>query len=201
MICTTLNGIKAHSHCDISRVFEKLLSSLNKTSADDEPISLLKILKLNGLRAALWCLRSVPEESARWRRLSVSFARFSEHLMKDARSVAALDVAERYSYGLASDIDLAEASASARDAAITALKAEANADHAFAKAAWQAARAAEAAEWACADWEGAALGSASASEAAIWSFAGSDGDEALASLRAEFKKLFIEAIEALGEQS
>ncbi len=53
---TTLNEIRAHAPC--KEGWEKLLSHLGKTKADDEPIALLTILESNGLDDALWCLRA-----------------------------------------------------------------------------------------------------------------------------------------------
>lgn len=53
---TTLNEIRAHQPCRDG--WEKLLSHLGKTKADDEPLSLLTILDSNGLDDALWCLRA-----------------------------------------------------------------------------------------------------------------------------------------------
>ena len=52
---TTLNEIREHSPC--REGWEKLLSHLGKTKADDEPLHLLTILEGNGLDDALWCLR------------------------------------------------------------------------------------------------------------------------------------------------
>ena len=129
MIYTTLARIRAHSPC--AGGWAKLLSHLGKTKADDAPIGLDEILASNGLDDALWCLRSVPEESRRWRHLAVRFARTVDHLMTDHRSLTALDVAERYADGLASDADLDAARAAAWDAAAAARA-----------AAWDAARAA-----------------------------------------------------------
>jgi hypothetical protein len=115
MIYTTLNRIKEHGPC--IEGWRKLLKHLGKTGADDEPLALSVILESNGLDDALWCLRSVPEESKRWRLLAVAFARKVQHLMTDPRSLAALDVAERHASGIATDKELAAARAAAGDAA------------------------------------------------------------------------------------
>ena len=53
---TTLNEIRAHAPC--KEGWEKLLSHLGKTRADDEPLALLTILESNGFDDALWCLRT-----------------------------------------------------------------------------------------------------------------------------------------------
>lgn len=52
---TTLNEIKAHNPCTSG--WSKLLKSLGKTKADDEPLDLMRILKSNGLDDAIWTLR------------------------------------------------------------------------------------------------------------------------------------------------
>jgi hypothetical protein len=74
------------------------------------------------------------------RLMAVGFARKVQHLMKDERSLIALDVAERYANGEATNEELdaarAAASAAARDAARAAACAAARA------AAWDAASAA-----------------------------------------------------------
>jgi hypothetical protein len=147
MPTTTLNAIRAHGPC--ADGWRKLLDHLGKTAADDEPLSLLTILDSNGLDDALWCLRAMPQHNMHWRLYAVWCARQVQHLMTDARSVAALDVAERYAHGTASNQELAAAGDAARDAAWAAAGAAARA------AAWAAARAAardaaRAAAWAAA---------------------------------------------------
>ena len=58
---TTLNAIRAKSPCRDG--WEKLLKSLGKTAADDEPISLLTVLDSNGLDDALWVLSyAMPDD-------------------------------------------------------------------------------------------------------------------------------------------
>ena len=151
MPTTTLQAIREHGPC--ADGWKKLLAHLGKTGADDEPLSLLTILDSNGLDDALWCLRAMPEHNKHWRLYAVWCARQVQHLMTDARSVAALDVAERHAHGTASDQELAAARAAAwaaaRDAAWAAVWDAARA------AAWAAARdaagdAARAAAWAAA---------------------------------------------------
>src|SRR5574343_224878 len=134
MPTTTLNAIREHGPC--ADGWRKLLTHLGKTAADDEPLSLLTILDSNGLDDALWCLRAMPEHNKHWRLYAVWCARQVQHLMTDARSVAALDVAERHAHGTASDQELA----AARDAAWVA--AGDAAGDAAGGAAWDAARAA-----------------------------------------------------------
>ena len=152
MPTTTLQAIREHGPC--ADGWKKLLAHLGKTGADDEPLSLLTILDSNGLDDALWCLRAMPEHNKHWRLYAVWCARQVQHLMTDARSVAALDVAERHAHGTASDQELAAARAAARAAAWAAAwdaawaAARAAAWDAARDAAWAAARdAAWAAAW------------------------------------------------------
>ena len=128
---TTLNKIRDRSPCKDS--WEKLLKSLNKTGPDDEPLDLLTILDSNGLDDTLWCLRAVEGHEKEIRLYAVWCARQVQHLMKDDRSIEALDIAENYANGLASEKELA-AAWSAANAAWAA--------------AWSAANAARAATWA-----------------------------------------------------
>jgi len=51
---TTLNRIRAAKPCKDG--WEKLLSHLGKTSADDEPLQLLTVINSNGFDDALWVL-------------------------------------------------------------------------------------------------------------------------------------------------
>ena len=115
MIYTTLNKIRAHSPC--ANGWAKLLRHLGKTQADDEPVSLLTILKSNGLDDALWCLRAADGHQREMRLYAVWCARRMQHLMPDPRSLAALDVSERHANGEATDEELATASDAAWDAA------------------------------------------------------------------------------------
>ena len=134
MLTTTLNRIRAHSPCRAG--WENLLRGLGKTQADDEPLPYADILRINGLDDALWCCRAEPQYSKEWRLYAVWCARRVQHLMTDARSVAALNVAERYAHGQATDDELGAARVAARAAARAAAWEAAGA------AAWEAARAA-----------------------------------------------------------
>lgn len=107
MIYTTLNKIRAHSPC--ADGWAKLLRHLGKTEADDEPLALATILDSNGLDDALWCLRAVDGYDREKRLYAVWCARRVQHLMRDLRSIAALDVAERHANGQATDEELAAA--------------------------------------------------------------------------------------------
>ena len=131
---TTLNKIIEHQPC--AGGWEKLLSYLGKTKADDEPLSLLTILDSNGLDDALWCLRAIEGHDKEIRLYAVWCARQVQHLLKDQRSLNALDVAERYANGYATEAELKAARAACGAAASAA------AWYAAWEAAWYAARAA-----------------------------------------------------------
>ena len=112
---TTLNKIRKHEPC--TNGWEKLLTYLGKTKADDEPISISTILDSNGLDDALWCLQAVEGKDREIRLYAVWCARQVQHLMKDQRSIDALDVAERYANGEATEEELEVARDAARAAA------------------------------------------------------------------------------------
>ena len=128
-LTTTLAAIRAHSPCESG--WRKLLAYLGKTTADDEPVPFETILDSNGLDDALWCCRSAPQHDREWRLFAVWCARQVQHLMTDPRWVTALDVAERFANGKATDDELTAAYVAARAAAGGAWD-----------AAWDAARAA-----------------------------------------------------------
>jgi hypothetical protein len=143
---TTLNQIRVHHPCRDG--WEKLLRGLNKTASDDETLWIDQVLDHNGLDDALWCLRAVDGCDKEIRLYAIWCARRVQHLMTDPRSVAALDVAERYARGEASDEELSaagEAAAmwSARWAAAEAMSAALAAARWAAR--WSAAAAAAAA--------------------------------------------------------
>ena len=130
--------------------WEQLLSSLGKTKADDEPLSLLTVLDSNGLDDTLWCFRAVDGFDKEKRLFAVWCARQVQHLMTDSRSLVALDVAERFALGAATLAELAAAEDAARYAARSA--AEDAARSAAEDAARAAARsAARSAAWAAAE--------------------------------------------------
>jgi len=146
MIYTTLNRVREHHPC--ADGWRKLLTHLNKTQADDEPLALATILQSNGLDDAIWCLRAVDGHEMEMRLYAVWCARQVQHLMKDPRSLAALDVAERHAHGQATDAELAAAGAAAwaawaaGAASAAAYAASDEASAAASAAAWGAASAA-----------------------------------------------------------
>ena len=115
MLTTTLNRIREHGPCEDG--WRKLLAGLGKTKADDDPLPFARIVEINNLDDAFWCWRAEPQHAREWRLFAIWCARAVQHLMADPRSLAALDVAERYANGQASDEELAAAWAAARDAA------------------------------------------------------------------------------------
>ena len=124
MITTTLNRIREQNPRPCAPSWEILLRSLGKTSADDEPLPYAYIVRTLDLDDALWCCRAEPQYAKEWRLFAVWCARRVQHLMGDPRSIAALDVAERYANGRADDTDLAAARAAAGDAWTAALAAQ-----------------------------------------------------------------------------
>ena len=86
----------------------------------DAPIPLTAILESNGLDDALWSLRCVPGAERDTRLFAVWCARQVEHLMTDQRSKDALNVAERFANGEATEEELAAARDAARVAAAAA---------------------------------------------------------------------------------
>ena len=132
---TTLNKIRKHNPC--TNGWEKLLVYLGKTKADDEPLEITTILDSNGLDDAIWCLRAVEGKDREIRLFAVWCARQVQHLLTDQRSLDALDVAERYANGEATDDELTSAWSAARSAAWSAAATRATAS-AAADAAWGA---------------------------------------------------------------
>ena len=115
---TTLNKIREHSPC--TGGWEKLLTYLGKTKADDEPLAIATIIDSNGLDDALWCLRAVEGHDKEIRLFAVWCARQVQHLMTDKRSLDALDVAEGYANGQATEEELNAARSAAWRAVDTA---------------------------------------------------------------------------------
>ena len=143
---TTLNKIRECGSC--RNGWEKLLRNLGKTKADDEPLALSAILESNGLDDALWCLQAVDGHDREIRLFAVECARSVQHLMVDPRSIAAIDVAERFANGQATSEEMISARVDARVAAWDAAG-DAVWDAARA-AAWDSAREKQA--WALALW-------------------------------------------------
>ena len=133
---TTLNKIRSHHPCVSG--WKKILTYLNKTEADDEPLSISTILKSNGINDALWALRAVDGYDKEIKLFAIWCARQVQHLMKDQRSINSLDVAEKYlaCSAVLEEVkmaaDAADAAAYAAYAAYAADAADADADAAYA---------------------------------------------------------------------
>jgi hypothetical protein len=132
-IMITLQEIRDHSPCKSGWV--KVLAANGGASADmNKPFEIASIIDSNDFYDCLWALQCKPAYQHVHRRFAVICADEVAHLFCDDRSYAALDVAWRYSYGEASDDELAAArgaaSAAAWDAAWDAAR----------DAAWVAAR-------------------------------------------------------------
>ena len=186
-IYTTLNEIREHSPC--APGWYKLLKSLDKTHADDEPLALEHILDSNGLDDALWALRAVKGHEKDLRLFACRCARlvlpiFEEKYPEDDRPRKAIEAAEAFALG---QIDKAELAKAAADAAYVAAHAAACvAADAAADAAYFAADAA-----ACA--AACAAADATADAAAY--------DAAYAAKREEIEKLFLGMCRGEGMQS
>ena len=103
-ITTTLNRIRDHSPCRAG--WEKLLKGLGKTAVDDEPLPFSRIVEINGVADAIWCMRVEPQRDQQWRLFVVFCCRQMQHLLSDQRSLTAIDVAERYAKGEATKEEL-----------------------------------------------------------------------------------------------
>lgn len=111
---TTLNKIKIYSPC--REGWRQLLEHLGKTDADDEPLYFLTILGSNGLDDALWCCRTTPEYNKEWRLFAVWCARQVQHLLTNQIIIDAMDIAERFEKGDATEEDVYKARTLAWDA-------------------------------------------------------------------------------------
>lgn len=143
---TTLADLSALRPRPCTDGWRKLLRYLGKTKADDEPLLFSTILESNGISDALWCLRAVKGRDRDMRLYAVWCGRRVQHRMTDPRSIATLDVAERYANGQATKEELAAAE----------------------DAAWGAARAAGAATERAAAWAATGSAAGAADRAAAW---------------------------------
>jgi chemotaxis protein histidine kinase CheA len=159
---TTLNAIRSYRPCVTG--WAKLLAYLGKTTADDEPLSLLTVLESNGLDDAVWCLRTEPTPE-RIRRFALAIASRIEHLSAAAK--ACNDTTERCLNGLMTEEELRAAANAAAYAAKAAYAARAA--YAAANAAYAAANAAYAAN--AANAANAAANAAYAANAAAYAAA------------------------------
>jgi len=139
---TTLNKIRAASPC--ADGWQKLLVGLLKTKADDESLTLIQILDINGIEDAIWALRAI-DDCPQIRLFAAACARqalpiWDAEYPNDRRPLTAIETAERFARGKATSDELAAAWAAAGAAAGAAARAAAW--DAAGAAAWAAARAA-----------------------------------------------------------
>ena len=122
MLTTTFTLLRAAGACrDRYRFLARALGGI-KTYGRNTPIPLARILEVNGLNDALWALGAVPAEQSEARdRLARLYAcwcvRQVWHLLSDERSRRAVEVAERYAVGEATESDLNAAESAAWSAA------------------------------------------------------------------------------------
>lgn len=131
MKTTTLNKIREYSLCKPS--WEKLLTSLNKTKADDEEITFDYLYETLGFDDTLWCLRTLDLKTIQW--IALKIAQSAQHLMKDQRSIDCLDVIESFLNGEATRDELTAAACAAARAADATARAACAAAYATARAA------------------------------------------------------------------
>ena len=137
---TTLNLIRAAKPCE--DVWRKLLGGLGKTQADDEPLTLLRVLDICGLDEALWVLSYAMPDDRLARHFQAWCAERVLHLF-EAERPGDLRVREQIAM-LRNDTAPDAARAAARDAARAAAWA---AESAARYAAWNAESAARYAAW------------------------------------------------------
>ena len=207
---TTLKEIWSKNPCQDGwdKLVEGLgMSELKELSRNDEApedieVSLRFILENNGWDNCKWAFPCVEGYKREFRLLAVAFARPVEHLTTDKEASRALDVAEQFANGRATNDELevvAKAAAAAYDAAYAAADAETAAAYAAAKAASDAAYAAYAAAKAASDAASANPASAAASAARAAASAADpacDGRvKAIQAQISEFKR-FLDCIES-----
>lgn len=133
-IYTTLKQIRSCRPCEYG--YKKLVKSLGgvRKYGINTPTTFKQIYESNGYNDTLWCLRTVDEKwHSLLRHFACDCADDVRHLMKDQRSLNAIDVSRRFADGLATGKELVAARDAARDAAWDA------AGYAARDAAWDAA--------------------------------------------------------------
>lgn len=138
MYYTTLNKIRKHRPCKPS--WEILLHHLEKTGADEEPLSLEYILDTLGVGDAIWALRAIAGIEREARLFACDCAESVLHIFEEAhpndmRPRRAIEVARLFALGNATHAAWAAAAAAAWAAAYAADAAAAHAAHAAGDAA------------------------------------------------------------------
>lgn len=103
-LTTTLNRIWACNPCAEGK--ERALKAAGKDAPDDEPITYQQIVEATGIKDALWCCKAEPHYDLIWRKYAVRCARKVQGLLDDKRSIEALNVAERFTNGMASEAEI-----------------------------------------------------------------------------------------------
>lgn len=101
MIFTTLDKIKKFQ--PTPEVWKKLLSSLNKSEADDEPLDIQTIFFALGLDETAWCLCTLPQYNKQYRLFAIHCVKLVEHLIPDVSIHQILDIAEQYARGASTE--------------------------------------------------------------------------------------------------
>ncbi len=114
---TTLNKIREHSPCRTS--WEKLLASLGKTKADDEPISFKYLLDVLGIIDAVWCLKTITykEQCLFLADMAESVLPDFEKYSEDPSPRKCVQAVRDYKHGLIDEASLVAASYAASAAA------------------------------------------------------------------------------------
>ena len=121
MLTTTLSEIRKNRPCESG--WKTLTEALGAEWGNEEPIPLVRIIETNGINDAVWALQACGPEAER-DRIARLFAcrcvREIWHLLTDERSRNAVEVAERYAAGEATQEELDAARSAASDAAWSA---------------------------------------------------------------------------------
>jgi len=100
---TTLNKIKSHRPCKDG--WEKLITYLGKTEADDDELTIATIIESNGIQDAIWALRAVDGHDKEIRLFAADCAESVLHIYEDKypgddRHRKAIQAARDYANGL-----------------------------------------------------------------------------------------------------
>ena len=122
---TTLNKLKAAGAC--TERYKVLLTALGKTEADDEELTILKIIETNGIEDAIWALRTVEGKDKELRLFAADCAEmvlpiYENQYPNDDRPRKAIQAARDYANGLITAAACAAARAAASDAARAATR-------------------------------------------------------------------------------
>ena len=121
---TTLNKLKAAGAC--AERYKILLTALGKIEADDERLTIAKIIETNGIQDAIWAMLTVDRKDKDIRLFAADCAEmvlpiYEKVCPNDDRARKAIQAARDYAFGsigdAASDAASDAARAAARDAA------------------------------------------------------------------------------------